>query len=566
MKPRKHLNMAAVQHALEENDSGVDQMKREVMVFQETELVAAQRELVTLRKMHDKLFQDADAADLLHGKVCEELSELERMAGVGGKSRANNAVITAGDLNTKIAETEAELKASTEQGQVFGHMIERLKREILVLQKEDNVKRIRVAQMAHEMASNTVQHQQAVVELAAEEKKLETLMSKLAVKREQHESRLTGIKKIIEERSLLLERQDERNKKKEEIMTKADLGIDEEQKLKRMNVIRQLYTTILEKKMTDDEDHLNSLENTFHRLKNVTGLTNVNEVVEKFMSRNEKNKQLAAVAEDLNRKIDAVKAENYQSRISLDELISRTEANAGNREVYQEVDLIDVAVGSATKQCDDSKNRSTRLSVTIGELRETIARFLSKVQNTLVSVPAVKQLPDKIHELDIHLTEMMKTVSANLAKKENDDASSPVPAGDTSEGKGPSGDGTFAKLAGANLGKIMYHKMMTTEPDQTPRNVRVATKMNAMQLGKHEQRRLLDPNFETSNPPPSAAHMVHSSALNNTEGDEDQPHKGVVDRDTVKKLSKLVVSKVAAEKKRLAMEQRKLMEKLEAED
>jgi hypothetical protein len=61
-------------------------------------------------------------------------------------------------------------------------------------------------------------------------------------------------------------------------MTKADLGVDEEQKLKRMNVIRQLYTTILEKKMTDDEDHLNTLEDTFHRLKNVTGLSNVEEV------------------------------------------------------------------------------------------------------------------------------------------------------------------------------------------------------------------------------------------------------------------------------------------------
>ena len=49
-------------------------------------------------------------------------------------------------------------------------------------------------------------------------------------------------------------KQEERNKRKDEIMTKADLGVDEEAKLKRMNVIRQLYTTILEKKMTDDEE------------------------------------------------------------------------------------------------------------------------------------------------------------------------------------------------------------------------------------------------------------------------------------------------------------------------
>jgi len=251
---------------------------------------------------------------------------------------------------------------------------------LVCAQKDDNDKKVRSNQMTHELASNTLQHQQATEELLKEEKKLETLLAKLAVKRDHHEERITGIKKIIEERSVLLERQDERNKKKVEILTQADMGVDEEQKLKRMNVIRQLYTTILEKKMTHDEDHLSTLEDTFHRLKNVTGLTNVSEVVDKFMSRNEKNLQLAEVAEDLNFKIEQLKEENKASKVILDELINRTEANAGNREVYQEVDLIDVAVGSATKQCDDSRGRATRLSVTIGELRETISRFLSKVQ------------------------------------------------------------------------------------------------------------------------------------------------------------------------------------------
>ena len=170
----------------------------------------------------------------------------------------------------------------------------------------------------------------------------------------------------------------------------------------------------------------------------------------------------------------------------------------------------------------------------------------------------MKQLPEKVHELDVHLTEMMKAVNTSLAKKENDDDSkaSPVPE----EKKGGGGGAAFTKIAGANLGKIMYHKMMTTEPDQTARNVRVETKMNAVQLSKHEQRRLLDPDFESSNPPPSAQHFM-AGKLNNTEDDEEAAHKGVVDRDTVKKLAKLVLMKDAAEKKR-----KKLMERLERED
>jgi hypothetical protein len=197
-------------------------------------------------------------------------------------------------LERKIDATKAKLMASTEQNMVFAHMIERLKMELLALQKKDNETKGRQNVLGHDMQSVVIQRQQAEMELKVEEEvsssvadtlhvldrsvgarvklsflfinswslcpsplqNLDDLMYKLSLKRESHEGRIAGIKKIISDRQLLQERQLARNKKKEEIMTKADMGVDEEQKLKRMNVIRQLYTTILEKKMSDDEEQL----------------------------------------------------------------------------------------------------------------------------------------------------------------------------------------------------------------------------------------------------------------------------------------------------------------------
>ncbi|GMI11909.1 hypothetical protein TrRE_jg1473, partial [Triparma retinervis] len=519
-KMRKHLNLAAVQMALQENDDGVESMKREVSEYQEYELKSAYDELIVLRKTHDRLYQDADAADVAHRQVCEELSQLERLAGVGGMGgKGKDDPVEMGfRLERKIAATRVRLKASTEQNMVFAHMLERLKAELLGLQKKDNETKGRQSSLGHDLQSGEIQKQQAETELRVEEE-------------------------IISDRQVLQERQLARNKKKEEIMTKADMGVDEEQKLKRMNVIRQLYTTILEKKMSDDEEQLASLENTFHQLRNVTGLSNVEEVVEKFLSRNEKNSQLQAVAEDLKKRIQILKEDNLKSKVGLDDIIARTENNASNRKVYLEVIRIDVHVGSASKMCEESKARATRLSVTIGELRETVARFLSKVKNDLESVPTVKDLPEKMHELDLSLTEMMKIVSANLAKKgeeggAEDDGGSPEGA------KG--GANTFSKLAGPNLGRIMYHKLMTTDPDQSPRNVRVTTKMNMVQLSKQAQRSLLDPEFEALNPPPSAARMFsgpgHSAAYGRQGGmgEEEEDAGVVVDRTTVKKLANMV--------------------------
>ncbi|GMH88058.1 hypothetical protein TL16_g11046 [Triparma laevis f. inornata] len=542
-KGRKHLNLAAVQLALAENEDGVETMKREVSEFQETELLAAHTELVVLRKTHDKLYLDADQADLTHKSVCEELSQLERLAGVGNKAAASGSPMEqVNKLNSKLLQTQQKLKISTEQKMVFSHMIERLKLELLTLQKEDNAFKQRVLMQAHETTSSSLQKQQAEIELKQEEDKLEDLLERLENKRHGHEQRINGIKKIIEERAELLHRQHARNKKKEEILTKADMGQDEEQKLKRMNVIRQLYTTILEKKMSDDEEHLSSLENTFHRLRNVTGLSNVEEVVEKFLTRTTKNAQLQTVADELSKKIESLKVENKKSRTQLEEIIRRTEGNAGNREVYNEVDLIDNTVRSAVNQCEDSKQRATKLSVTIGELRETVSRFLSKVQNKVVPVPSVKNLSESIHLLDVDLTEMMKAVSANLAKKDDEEI------GDSPTRDRGDGNQSFSKIAGNNLGKIMYHKMMTTEPDQSPRNVRVHTKLNMVQLGKAAQITLLDPDYMDKHPPPSAAHNVRNSRLLEDAVEEGQAT--FVDRDTVKKLAKLVVTQDTTEKRK----------------
>lgn len=69
------------------------------------------------------------------------------------------------------------------------------------------------------------------------------------------------------------------------------------------------------------------------------------------------------------------------------------EATAGNRDMYQEVDLIDIALGSARKQCDDAKERANRLSVTVDRLRDALSRFMSKVRPCLSIVKITPYFP-----------------------------------------------------------------------------------------------------------------------------------------------------------------------------
>ena len=144
------------------------------------ELDSAHRELISLRKLHDKLYQEADKADIVHNQVCEELSQLERLAGVGGKQpSATDPVEISMKLNQKIVETTEKLRASTEQKMVFGHMIERLKMELLMTRKTDNESKQKQSTIQHDLATSALQVQQAEIELRVEEDKLEAAKESL---------------------------------------------------------------------------------------------------------------------------------------------------------------------------------------------------------------------------------------------------------------------------------------------------------------------------------------------------------------------------------------------------
>ena len=146
-----------------------------------------------------------------------------------------------------------------------------------------------------------MQLQNAKQELKNEEQKYNRLQSKVQSRRQMQEDRRC-IQRIIQERSSLLEKQEERMRiAGEHVMarSKFDLGLHEEQRLKRMHVVRKVYSSMLEKKITAEEEDLGSLETTFQQIKIVTGLSDVDDIVQKFKYRSDKTKQLETVAEDV---------------------------------------------------------------------------------------------------------------------------------------------------------------------------------------------------------------------------------------------------------------------------
>eukprot|EP00752_Nemacystus_decipiens_P014297 g12717.t1 len=550
MKIPKNVNLEDLHQAMEDDATAVDVLKREVLMAQESEAKESFGQLEMLQRTHDKLRSRADQLEAVHDRLFSKLEIVKKtlmVKKVGTESERHLARLQAELRKTDKRHQDAMITKETTE-----FIVKRITKEVADVKQDVRNIQAQLQATMSEVASSESHLQQSRQELKTEEERLEKLKKKVNQRMMQQSESLTGLQQVMEERSVQLFNQEERIHQRDDLLTKAGgaMRSDEEERLARTVVVRNVYSSILQRKVEDEQRQLAALEDTFQQIKNTTGLSDVDDIIDRYQMRAGKNQQLHLMAEEIRQRIESLRKENHQQRLWLDDLHRRQEATSGNRDMYQEVDLIDIALGSARKQCDDAKERANRLSVTVDRLRDALSRFMSKVDSKTHPVAPQSKMPEVFAQLDSKITHMMKAVSAALVK---DDRGGGPAAGDSAAGGsgaggvgggggGGSGDPSpskdmFSKLDNASVTKILYANIMNTEPDTSPRNVRVApTKGGDAGIEKRiKMKILLGPEYVSDEEEPDSEEA--------SEGEQEDARDTFVDRTTVKKLANLVLGR-----------------------
>lgn len=555
----RNVNLEALHVALEEDIAAVATMKREVHSSQEDEVRMSREQLIFLRKTHDRLKAHALALELRYGEAGKTLLAIknaqERVdAYTAREERATAQSKTEQQisiLRQHLEDEEENVRTALICRERYLFMAKRLNKEVLDTKRGS----MGIQQQLHatigEFGSCEAQYQQSKQELRTEEERLRTLRNKVSSRRAQTEETIYGLQRIMESRTIQLGRQEDRIRQRDEIMThnSGDMRSSEDEKLARTCVVRSVYSTVLQRKMEGQQQSLSNLEQQFQQIKNVTGLSEVSEIISLYLARSIKNQQLHAQAEELRQRIESQRKDNQHQRHMLEELRSLRDATSGNRETYQEMDLVDAALGGARKLCDDSAERANRLRVTVDRLRDAVARFLSKVDNRTHAVATDDKLPEMFAQLDTKVSQMVKAVNAAVIKDDRAGGTNTKSKNTNTNTGGSQGNNTAAgtststngKFDGANVSRILYQNIMTTEPDMTPRNVRV-TPRPVEEAGKDKKKILLGHDYESDDEDKTEIEDYNDRSID----DHQEPF---VDRATVKKLSVLIQGRDARSSK-----------------
>lgn len=163
----------------------------------------------------------------------------------------------------------------------------------------------------------------------------------------------------------------------------AEITNEEQHKLKKMIVAKQLYSSMLSQKIQKADNRTNLLIEGFQRIRTVTGLSDVNAIIERFVNRDETIKSLETAIAQGTMKLDALRA-NVESKTSK---LTRMEQNAldvdGKRDVYKEIDEFDNMIMIGRSKVETLRKDVDKASAMIGDICQCTTRLLRRLRLTV---------------------------------------------------------------------------------------------------------------------------------------------------------------------------------------
>ena len=296
------------------------------------------------------------------------------------------------------------------------------------------------------------------------------LEAKLAKGRERQHAELLKIKHVIMESKL-------QRKKIKEHVDNNDPSKKNKGKLGALFITKQLQASLVGQQIKEESDRMDSLSMAFAKIQNSTGLSDVNEIVQKFLTRDETYESLCKSAESAREQIEELRKEQIELNTKLTQLQSGGGA-VGNRELYKEVDIHERKLNEAQRVYRDCRDRNMRVQVLLEECRSSVLKFLLILDpSAKYEKPTLEKLPESLATVESRVSKMLDLVASSLKNPLAKHGSALKTAEIPTQGAKTlphSKNEKISILATPQADELIFQSIMNAKPDTSPRNVRIS--------------------------------------------------------------------------------------------
>merc|ERR1712054_547336 len=239
----------------------------------------------------------------------------------------------------------------------------------------------------------------------------------VAEERRQREKELNERRAQARARQEMMTRAENREKMRQEII----LSAQDEQNLKKAVVTNTMYSQLNAAKKEDEQEKITTYEEAFRKIRDATGVSDVSEVISKFLTQEETQKRLMEMTKESQLRIDSLQEEKALAKHRVEEIKFSGNVASGTRRL---VDDFETLLSEANSKCERNKAKYERIAKVLVNVKAGVQHLYDKLEGVNVNQPPITTMnDDTVVDVLTQCEEKLMKVLETIAKVEDTDMS-----------------------------------------------------------------------------------------------------------------------------------------------
>merc|ERR1719213_656267 len=176
-------------------------------------------------------------------------------------------------------------------------------------------------------------------------------------------------------------------------------------RLRKLYAVEKLAGNCLQKITFEQVERSQATEDGFQKIREVTGLTDVMDIVHKFLNRDVEHEQLKSSVKEAEARLEALREEFDKLKRDTNGITFDPDAASRSRSIYMEVEEHEAILNTALKDHEQSRQRLQRTTIVV----EHMKRWASRMSKSLAAFDEPSRL-EKPADLVPYFTSLNRTI------------------------------------------------------------------------------------------------------------------------------------------------------------
>merc|ERR1719321_1152596 len=333
------------------------------------------RILADLRRQYDEVHNEGERKE----QECLRLREAVRQAESNFSTRSEDAYKYEDQkvsLSRQLEETTESITEALTNRKVYQHMLERLKKERALLKQELVQMEAHLTRKQSEHEDKLAQARLAKQHQAQAAQELELTEQDGEHERSVREGAMRAMMGTLHTKRNAIQRRADFERWRHEVALEAanEAFQSSAGRLRKLYAVEKLAGNCLQKIIFEQVEKSQATEDGFQKIREVTGLTDVMDIVHKFLNRDVEHEQLKSAVAEAESKLESLLADFEQYKRQTEGIVPQDTAGS-QRGIYQEVEDVMGQLQQKLKSHANAKDRLHKLTLAFEDVKRWGKRF-----------------------------------------------------------------------------------------------------------------------------------------------------------------------------------------------